>query len=105
MSDALDELMKLPPKELNCEIFKNKALIELHKSIFAVSRYYGEPEAEKYLVEVAMLMLINLIGAKTMQNKDFNPDKVFDALKASILFEVDLAVKQKEQEGKTKWQH
>ena len=105
MNDVLDEMMKLPPKEANCEIFKKKVLIDLHKNIFAVSRHYGDSEAEKFLVEVAMAMLINLIGAKTMQDKNFNPHKVFDALKASILFESELSVKRHEQEGKTKWQH
>ena len=103
--DDIKEMLKLPPKEDNCEIFKKKTLIELHKNLFAVSRYYGDPEAEKFLVEIAMAMMINLIGAKTMQNKDFDANHVFDALKQSILFESELAVKQRKEEGKTTWRH
>ena len=105
MNDNLEEMLKLPPKEANCELFKHKTLLELHKNIFAVSRYYGDPEAEKFLVEIAMAMMINLIGAKTMQNKDFDAHHVFDALKQSILFESELAVKRKKEEGKTTWRH
>jgi hypothetical protein len=105
MNENLEEMLKLPPKEANCELFKHKALLELNKNLFAVSRYYGDPEAEKFLVEIAMAMLINLIGAKQMQNKDFDANHVFDALKQSILFESELAVKQKKAEGKTTWRH
>jgi len=104
MINDMEELLKLPPKELDCEILKSKAMIELQKSFFAVSKYYGDEKLDQYLLEVAMSTLVNLISTRLLLDEKTNESEVFDKIKQNVLAEANLQVMQIKRNGKTKWQ-